>query len=63
MYNGYNQLAKAARTGARQVMHGASQVSEWDGRAWREVGLLRRARLSAKPSLSPVSPKEYVGQH
>ena len=38
-------------------MHGASQVSEWDGRAWREVGLLRRARLSAKPSLSPVSPR------
>ena len=57
MYNGYNQLAKAARTGARQVMHGASQVSEWDGRAWREDGLLRRARLSAKPSLRPVSPR------
>jgi len=29
----------------------------------REVGLLGRARLSGKPSLSPVSPKEYVGQH
>ena len=51
MHNGYNlKLAKAARTGARKLMHGASgERMGWEG-MMREVGLLRRARLSAKPS-------------
>jgi hypothetical protein len=62
MYHGYNRARQGRAHGARAPGNScmAHQVSEWDGRAWREVGLLRRARLSAKPILSPVSPKEYM---